>query len=181
MELNRCDLCKTNSYNLNQLSCGHQTCSDCFYKLFLENKKLYSIPQDYEITLECLVCSSGTLILKKDDIMKKLKLSIGLERKWDLCAVHRREINIFCAQCKTFMCLECFNNHKVISIFASHEEVLNMNPKLYAPQEKCLIHEDLPYIHYCTVCNCYICEICKFKEHKTHKIKNIKEFYRDRK
>ena len=114
-----CDLCKCKSQNLIYLSCHHKSCADCFYKICLFNKEqcTYICDMEAELVLECLLCENGTLEITKQEILEKLKENCEnkTEVNWEICSVHNKEIKIFCSQCRTLMCEECFNNNKIIS------------------------------------------------------------------
>ena len=185
MEKHKCDLCKFKSPNLIYLSCHHKSCTDCFYKICLFNKErcTFYCDKEVELILECPLCENGTLEISKQEILDKLNenCAIKIEETWETCTAHNKEIKIFCSQCKTLMCQDCFNNHKIISIFSTHEQGDQKQQKNSLIQNLCSTHPNRPIQNYCKDCNLLLCDKCKSGKHDSHKLTNISKFLLEKK
>ena len=185
MEYLKCDLCLMSSPELNPISCGHNTCNDCIYKICLFNKKsidTYSRRTDEILDLKCLLCLTGILKISKIEITHKLKDVSNKRKESDkgLCTIHDLEPKIFCNECHIKMCPVCFLTHQGLPMFASHQpgnETTNMSKLIHA----CYLHEKRPFHYYCSDCNSGLCEVCKMLHNEGHNLKLHKDVYNKKK
>lgn len=201
MENPKCDFCNSKSKDLSYSSCSHKNCSDCFYKICLYNKDLIQrfnletkknskskertnkatdiIETDTKLQLKCLLCPIGILRYTKSEILKKLNTSLtdGSKSKWKKCSYHKIDIDVYCIQCKLMMCLKCFDHHKVIPVFSSHERDKNSIVNLSIPSKLCRIHDEALLKYYCSTCNDPICSLCKSTLHDGHNLICIRDYF----
>jgi WD40 repeat protein len=186
MENLKCDVCKSYSSQISNFTCEHKICSNCIYKVGLSNKNMiknFNNDVEKEIELKCVLCSHGKMKITKPKLLEKLNSNNikGGEEKCETCKAHKKEIKIFCTQCKTLMCPDCFYTHKALPMFNSHQKGENPTPKQSSTTIGCSIHEDLQFYYYCTDCSQPLCEVCKSTQHEGHKRIYIGDFYNEKK
>ena len=112
-----CQSCKFKYDNTNKLpkiliTCGHTFCLDC-----LERKKEKS--SETQIRIKCFICSVVTTTETIENLPKNMAILENKEKKnitqkESLCDLHSKEIEAFCDNDKTMLCVSCIieNNHK---------------------------------------------------------------------
>jgi len=181
MEYLKCDLCLESSPELNAISCGHNTCKDCIYKICLFNKKsldTYSRPTDKKLDLKCLLCLTGTIKISKFEIAQILNEASYKREDSDkgLCSIHNLEPKIFCNECEIKMCPVCFLAHQGLPMFASHQpgnETMTVSKSIHS----CSLHDKRPFSYFCSDCNTGLCEVCKMLHNEGHNLKLHKDVY----
>ena len=112
-----------------------------------------------------------------------------MEVKCELCEGLSSNAEAFCRQCARFICQECVDLHKKITIFKSHE-VVSLDdlkhgrakpiPVKEPPTKKCTVHEKSLKI-YCYDCDGLICRDCTVKDHRDHNFEFTKKAAADEK
>ena len=185
MEYPKCDLCNNLTNEMDNFSCEHKTCKDCFYKICLLNKQgieTFSYHPDKQINLKCTICPTGTITLKKPLLRQHLIQNSEKNRteKQKLCDFHKKELSVYCSVCRISMCPECFKSHKNVRMFKSH--VPGKNPVIPSLlSNTCVLHDNRPFHYFCTKCNVALCEMCRSSHKKDHKMRSLQKFYNKQK
>ena len=121
-----CGRCKMKYDNISKIpkiliTCGHTFCLDC-----LERKK--DIIGVNQVKIVCFICSIETIAETIDNLPKNMAILENREKreKFDfLCEHHSKEIEAFCDNDKTMLCVSCIieNTHKN-HIFSSIDKVI---------------------------------------------------------
>jgi len=160
MESLICDICNQNTSNEYTFSCDHRTCTDCFYKICnfnIDNIQKYTLDIEKEIDLKCISCISGKLKISKRSLHQKLYETTNkiTETEPKLCNGHEKQLDVYCTQCKMQMCADCFSSHKVLPIFASHQQGDSKNFRSF-PDKSCRLHDKLHFNYFCRGCNSFM-------------------------
>ena len=179
MEGLKCDLCNVKNNDVNDYTCEHKTCKDCFYKTCIFNKRMietYYYESEKVLNLKCVLCSSGTIVISKHQLRQKLTENAEKKEKdkQKQCTYHKKELTIYCSECRIQMCPECFKSHMKVRMFKSH--VPGKSPTISSLLNTCSQHDNRPFHYFCSECNRALCEICKSIHKNEHKVRFLQKF-----
>ena len=185
-----CGICQDHYTEPKILPCLHYYCKQCVLRLALRTGtgKPFSCP---ECRSEATLPKGGVDELKTAFFVNRLKETVStmeqthgkMEVKCELCEGSSSNAEAFCRQCARFICQECVDLHKRITIFKSHE-VASLDdlkhgrakpiPVKEPPTKKCTVHEKSLKI-YCYDCDGLICRDCTVKDHRDHNFEFTKK------
>ena len=166
-------------------------CPTCRSQTAMPKKGVYDLPPDFKAnTLASLVNESES---SEDSQNTKIAnhsesdLGEGFIEQGQLpkCAVCNKDkqayrVKMFCKQCKDFMCSGCADNHKITSIFSTHELVEVTQNVCKWESEKCPEHPQKVQEYFCEDCKVLVCSTCATNKHVNHDVYYYVEHFKNR-
>ena len=207
-ELIECGICLDPMVDPRVLSCQHSFCTKCLIDLSSHNgtpekfvvcptcrsqtampkKGVYDLPPDFKANrLASLVNESECREASPNANHSESDLGEGFieQEQVPKCAFCNKDkqayrVKMFCKQCKDFMCSGCADNHKITSIFSTHELVEVTQNVCEWESEKCPEHPQKPQEYFCEDCKVLVCSACVTNEHRNHDVYYYVEHFKNR-
>ena len=206
-ELIECGICLDPMVDPRLLSCQHSFCTKCLIDLSSHNgtpekfvvcptcrsqtampkKGVYDLPPDFKANrLASLVNESECREDSPNANHSESDLGEGFieQEQVPKCAFCNKDkqayrVKMFCKQCKDFMCSGCADNHKITSIFSTHELVEVTQNVCKWDSQKCQEHPQKPQEYFCEDCKVLVCGACVTNKHRNHSVHVYVEHFKN--